>query len=63
MTRTNKCEATITVDDDDRRLVCVLPAGHDGPVHETKGGEAWGDITLPAPHHRDPDAAASSPRQ
>jgi hypothetical protein len=52
----NDCGARATTEDD-RELVCALPVGHDGPVHETSDGEQWGgDMTLPAPHHRDPDA-------
>lgn len=30
-------------------LKCALPAGHDGPVHETAAGERWADQSLPEP--------------
>lgn len=42
------CGATIDLADE-RTLTCVLPAEHDGPVHEDEHSEQWGDPALPAP--------------
>jgi hypothetical protein len=44
------CGATVEVGEDAELLTCDLEPGHDGPVHSDKG-HAWGDFTLPAPHH------------
>lgn len=42
------CGETVELGDG-RTLTCVLPDGHDGPVHEDEHGEQWGDeaFTLP----------------
>lgn len=57
--KTDTCGATVDLEGG-RTLVCVLHLAddggpHDGPTHEDAAGERWGDPTLPAVHHRDPD--------
>jgi hypothetical protein len=49
------CNATIELPGNGQVLTCDLVEGHDGPVH-SDDGHAWGDITLPHAHARDPDA-------
>lgn len=48
------CGATIELPESGQVLTCDLEEEHDGPVHSEQG-HAWGDITLPMAHARQPD--------